>query len=319
MSYSPEVYTKINELYSAKRAAAISGLEERIARALRLIPQLSQIEEQLGATGLRVMAALKEKDGGKMLAQVRRENDALVAARAKLLVENGLPADYCEPHFECPLCGDTGYADGKRCICMKKELYRAQAALSGLGGLLGRQTFENFDLSFYDDRENAEKALNACRDFAENGVKSGDNLLLMGATGLGKTHLSTAVADRVMQKDGSVIYESAPNVLADFRYEQFGRGFNDRTPVRTDKYFSADLLIIDDLGSEMPGALAVSVLYNLINTRLNARLSTLLNTNLSPAELTERYDRRITSRLLGEYDIHELTGSDIRLQKIQTD
>ena len=138
----------------------------------------------------------------------------------------------------------------------------------------------------------------------------------MGATGLGKTHLSTAIAGAAMRAEFSVIYESAPNILADFQYEQFGRGYSDRTPVRTDKYFGADLLIIDDLGSEMSNQFTVSVIYNLLNTRLNQGLSTLINTNLSPKELVERYDRRITSRILGEFTLFTLEGRDVRMQKL---
>ena len=119
-----------------------------------------------------------------------------------------------------------------------------------------------------------------------------------------------------MRDGGSVIYESAPHILDDFRFEQFGRGWNDRTPVRTDKYFSADLVIIDDLGSEMQNSFSVSVTYNLINTRLNAGKSTMINTNLKQNELKGVYDRRIVSRILSSFTVLTLEGTDIRMQML---
>ena len=316
MSYSPEVYSRVQKLYEERRSRALTDLEGRIGQAKEQVPGLAPVEEVLGATGVRVMEAIKKKDGGKALETVRRENEELVERRKVLLRNAGFPEDFCDPRFLCPRCGDTGYREGRRCTCLKEALYEAQAELSGLGRLLKSQNFENFQTHYYSDREEAGKLRDFCQEYARKGIKEGQNLLLMGATGLGKTHLSTAIAGAAMRAEFSVIYESAPNILADFQYEQFGRGYSDRTPVRTDKYFCADLLIIDDLGSEMSNQFTVSVIYNLLNTRLNQGLSTLINTNLSPKELVERYDRRITSRILGEFTLFTLEGRDVRMQKL---
>ena len=315
MSYSPEVYTKISALYTEKRRRAINGLEERRTQARRTVPGLAELDDVLLSTGVRIMEAIRKNDGGRAFDEVKKETDLLAKRRGELLEAHGFPRDYLDPHFDCPLCGDTGYANGRRCVCMKKALYEAQAALSGLGSLLGSQTFENFSLAYYPDKTAAREVLDFCKEFAASGVEAGRNMLLLGTTGLGKTHLSTAIADTVMKNGGSVIYESAPNILADFRYEQFCRGYNDNSPVRTDKYFGADLTVIDDLGSEMPGPFAASVLYNLINTRLNNKKSLLINTNLTMRELAGRYDNRIASRLLGQFKTFTLTGSDIRMLK----
>lgn len=315
MSYSPEVFAKIREIYNERRRSVGESLEARIAQ-VRGLPGMTEIEERLGSTGVRVMAALKKNDGGKALDGVRRENEALVERRNRILLENGYPADFCDPRFHCVRCGDTGYVQGCRCSCMREELYNAQAAISGLGALLERQSFENFDVRFYENPQEAESLRDFCMDYADRGFREGKNLALMGATGLGKTHLSTAIAKRVMKNGGSVIYESAPNILGDFQYERFGRGYTDVSPVRTDKYFDADLLIIDDLGSEVTGSFTVSTMYTLINTRLNNRMAMLINTNLSPKELTDRYDQRITSRIFGEFRIMTVEGKDIRGQKL---
>lgn len=313
MSYSPEVYAKIGEIYNRRRRDAIEGLDARIEEANEKIPGMRQIERVLSATGLRAMEAIRAGEG---IDAVREENDRLVARREELLVSHGYPADWCDPRYVCPLCQDTGFVDGKYCACMKDALYRAQAELSGLGKLLGAQTFDNFDLKYYEQREEAASVLSRCRDFAENGCARGENLLLIGGTGLGKTHLSTAIADCAMRNGRSVIYESAPSVVENFRREQY-RSFSDKTPVTTEKYFDADLLILDDLGCELPGAFTVATVYNLVNTRMLSGRSTLINTNLSASEITERYDRRIVSRLFGNYSVCLLTGEDVRMQKLR--
>lgn len=315
MSYSPEVFAKIKEIYDGRRKKVGETLKEHIAQ-VRDLPGMAEIEERLGATGVRVMAALKKNDGGKEFEAVRRENEELAARRTRLLQLYGYPENFCDPVFTCALCGDTGFVQGRPCICMTEELYNAQAELSGLGLLLKHQRFENFDVRFYPDKEKAGAVKERCVSYAEQGVQRGENLMLMGGTGLGKTHLSTSIAHRVMRSGGSVIYESAQNILADFQYERFGRGYSDLSPVRTDKYFGADLLIIDDLGSEAGGPFTVSTFYNLINTRLNGQKALLLNTNLSPRELNDRYDQRIASRIFGEFDILILEGKDIRMQRL---
>ncbi len=315
MSYNPEVFVKIKEIYEGRRKAAGEKLQRHMEE-VRDLPGMWEIEQQLSATGVHIMEALKKQDGGMAFEEVRRKNEALAARRAKLLETFGYPADYCDPEFFCNACGDTGFVDGRRCACMKRELYTAQAALSGLGRLLEEQSFENFENCYYKDPEKARAVKDFCAKYAAEGYKQGQNLMLMGATGMGKTHLSTAVADRVMRGGGSVIYESAPNIFADFQYERFGRGYSDLSPVRTDKYFGADLLIIDDLGSELVNQFTVSVLYNLINTRLNNRMALLINTNFTPGEIEKVYDRRITSRIFSEFVIFLLEGKDIRMQKL---
>lgn len=316
MSYSPEVYTEIKNEYERRRLAVRTEQEQRIGEVRRAVPGMEELEQVLGATGMRIMNALKEKDGGKAFSAVRKETEALVKKREALLEVHGYPKDYCDPRFQCALCGDTGYIEGKMCPCLRDALFAAQAKLSGLGKLLESQRFENFSLKYYPDQQEAGEILSCCRHFADICVSEGANLLLMGGTGLGKTHLSTAIAYQVMRSFHSVIYESAPNIMADFQYERFERGFGDGSPVRTEKYFGADLLIIDDLGSELVNQFTVSTLYNLINTRLVNRRAILINTNLSPKEMSALYDSRIISRILGEFTVLSLSGQDIRRQKL---
>ena len=315
MSYDPSVFEKIKNEYESRRLKVRTEQEARINEVREKIEGMAAIDDVLGATGIRIMEAIKsgKKEG---INGVRAENERLVKERARLLAAHGYPEDYCDPRYLCAKCGDTGYAEGRACACMKKALFEAQAALSGLSGLLKKQSFENFSTAYYPDRGEAEQIVSFCQNYAKKGVKEGENLLLMGATGLGKTHLSTSIARVAMEQGGSVVYESAQNLLSDFEYERFEKDKRDRGPDRSAKYFSADLLIIDDLGSEFSNQFTLSVLYNLLNTRITRGTSTLINTNLSAKELLERYDRRITSRILGEFTLLTLEGKDIRMQKL---
>ena len=151
---------------------------------------------------------------------------------------------------------------------------------------------------------------------AERPAKTYNPLFLYGGSGLGKTHLSTSIAKVLIERGFDVVYDSAQNIISDFEYERFGRGYGDMSDSRTDKYFDCDMLIIDDLGTEMANQFTVSCLYNIINTRINHSKSMIISTNLAQNEIRERYTDRITSRLFGDFMVMKFTGKDIRLQKL---
>ena len=264
---------------------------------------------------------MQGEDMQARIAAVRKTNEELRHVRAELLISHGYPADYTEIRYECPLCNDSGFVDTKMCICMKKKLVEAGFEASGMGNLLREQSFENFDLTYYQSDPAAlrrmEQILARMRYYTETfeAGKSG-NLVLFGGTGLGKTHLSSAVARRVIERGCDVFYVSAVSMLSDFERERFGNSAGGETGVGTDRYFSCDLLIIDDLGTDVNNQFTTSVLYNLINTRLNKRQSTIINTNLTQDEFRKRYWDRITSRVLGEYNVLIFLGTDVRAQKL---
>ena len=218
--------------------------------------------------------------------------------------------------YDCEKCGDSGYVDGKMCECMKRELVMAGYESSGLGKLIAKQSFENFSLDYYKsggaNYKNMELYFSSLRSFAQNfSADTYKNFLLVGGTGLGKTHLSTAVAKTVIERGFDVLYVSAIDMFADFEQKQFGNGEDN-----TRRYFDCDLLIIDDLGTELTNQFTVSCLYNVINSRINTAGSTFINTNLSKKEIEAKYAERITSRLFGEYYPLVFTGVDIRKQKM---
>ena len=218
------------------------------------------------------------------------------------MVALGYPEDYTEVKYSCPHCSDTGFVDVKMCVCFREALLKENVKSSGIGSLIEKQSFDNFSLAHYsydeDLYQRMKKNLEAARDFADNFGTLSKNLLLIGPTGTGKTHLSTAIAKTVIEKGYEVIYDSTQNVISAFEADRFKSGYGPYEP-KGEKYLDCDLLILDDLGTEMVNQFTVSCLYNLLNTRLNKSLSTVISTNLSPAELSNKYEDRIYSRIIG--------------------
>ena len=251
--------------------------------------------------------------------QLRAESEQIDQARAAALAALGLPADHTSPRYFCPKCKDTGYLEYKMCDCLKRELVLLGYKNSGLGALLEKQSFENFSLDYYsaDARELMQGNLMICKNYAKDFSAGAPSLLMMGTTGLGKTHLSTAIAKAVIDKGYDVMYETAENLISKFSYERFGRGYGDKTESQTDRVFECDLLIVDDFGTEVTNQFSASCVYNLINTRLSKNLPTIINTNLSGKAILERYTDRVYSRLIGEFTVLYFgNDGDIRMKKI---
>ena len=272
MARENPAFARIREEYATKYLIAREEADLRRAEIHLAIPEVAEIDRALGRTGLSLMeASMQGEDVQARIAAVRKTNEELRHVRAELLISHGYPADYTEVRYECPLCNDSGFVDTKMCICMKKKLVEAGFEASGMGNLLREQSFENFDLTYYQNDPAAhrrmEQILARMRLYTESfeAGKSG-NLVLFGGTGLGKTHLSSAVARGVIERGCDVFYVSAVSMLSDFERERFGNSAGGETGVGTDRYFSCDLLIIDDLGTEVNNQFTTSVLYNLINT-----------------------------------------------------
>lgn len=320
MSYQRETFTRIKAEFSRKYIAAQEKASVRRAELYAALPEVQAIDRELSMTGIKIMNAVSSgKDAKQKLAAIQAENTELQAKRGAILVANGFPEDYSDIHYECEKCGDTGYVDLKMCDCMKRALTEAGYEASGLGGLIRTQSFENFSLDYYagsaEQRATMERNVGCLRRFAEEfGDGTYANFLFFGATGLGKTHLSTAVAKKAIERGADVLYVTALGMIGDFEARRFGEGVGMRNdPTR---YTDAELLIIDDLGTEVTNQFTIACLYDVINQRINQRKSTIINTNLSLPEMEKRYSERITSRLLGEYRMLLFTGADIRRQKV---
>ncbi len=318
MGYRREDYIKVNELLAERRQRAEADADSRRDEIYRKLPEIRLIDRELAMTAAKIIDLIGEgPDAVKLgMAKIEAENLKLQARRAEILLSAGYPENYTEPRYTCEKCRDTGFVGSEECICRRRALILAGYESSGIGALLGKQTFETFSLAYNSGNASISRAYERMKSYAENFTGEGDgNLLLVGATGLGKTHLSTAVAGVVIERGFDVKYETAQNIMSDFERWQFHRRTGDDDP--TERYFECDLLIIDDLGCELTNDFTVSCLYNLINTRINRGRGMIISTNLSAADLRRRYEGRITSRLFGEFTALLFEGRDVRAEKLR--
>lgn len=322
MGYNKDNYNRIREEYNTKYLRAREAADLRRTEVHLAIPAVEELDRAMNGLGLEIMqAAVGGGDLETRLTELRARNEELQALRRQLLTEGGFAPDYTEVKYECALCDDSGFVDFKMCKCMRDKLIRAAYASSGMATLLESQSFENFDLDYHATNPQTLRHMTRVRDIMkqyadtfEAGVS--DNLVLFGGTGLGKTHLSTAVARTVIERGFDVYYVSAVGMLSDFEYQRFGNSVGGDANADTGRYYDCDLLIIDDLGTEVNNQFTTSVLYNVINTRLNRRRATIISTNFSQEEFRKRYWDRITSRVLGEYRVLPFVGNDVRAQKL---
>ncbi len=313
--YAKENFRRVTDMISERRKNAVATSEARNLEAAALSDEIREIDREMRGTGLLLF---KAACAGDDITPIRERNLALGELRKRALKKIGLPEDYTDIHYTCALCSDTGYVDTKMCKCMRELLITENIKSSGIGNLMEKQSFDNFSLDHLDresdDYKQMKRNKKKCREFAENFTTDGKNLLFIGKTGTGKTHLSTAIAKTVVEKGYEVLYDSAQNIVSDFEHDRFKSGYGPYEP-KGDKYLECDLLIIDDLGTEFANQFTLSALYNLINTRMNKSLSTVISTNLTAEDLQKKYEDRIYSRLLGgNSQIIMFKGPDMRLK-----
>ena len=299
---------------------------QRRSKVYRLVPEIEEIDSTLRSHMLRLvrLTIAGADDLPEKLKELEHENLALQARRAELLTLHGWGADYLDEIYSCPVCRDTGYADGSMCRCLKAMYNRALSF--ELGSLIkhGSESFGSFDLGLYSDapdaalgvspRAHMEKVLAACLKFAANFPNVSSNLLLQGGPGLGKTYLSACIAREVADRGHSVCYETAVAALEAFEQQKFSRDSEEGQAAgeKVRRMTDCDLMILDDLGTEMLTPMSQSALYTLINSRLVKGKKTIISTNLSPAELEKRYSPQIFSRIAGEFLHLPFAGQDIR-------
>lgn len=315
MAYSRENIRAVTAALAEKKEAAEAAARRRTEELYRLSPDFAAVDTALRGTGMEIFRIATE--GGDVrgkIAAAKAENEKRRAKKREILLSLGLPEDYTAPHYTCETCRDTGYTDRGMCACMRRMLTLEGFASSGLGVLLEKQSFESFSLSHYEGEAHdlAAHALETARAFASDFDKKKSNLLFVGGTGLGKTHLSTAIARVAIERGFDVVYDTAQGVLAAAEHDRFRSGYGEQEK-KLDRYLECDLLLLDDLGTELGNQFSESVFYHLLNTRINAGRSMVVSTNLGERNLLERYGDRITSRLLGEFFPLVLRGRDIRL------
>lgn len=322
MALDGKYLARAREKLEQRRAANAQEQQRREKDAYARVPGLRAIDDTLRAQMIELLGLTMRhgSDPTDELHALERENLDLQAQRAELLTAYRLPIDYTDEIFTCPDCRDTGYLRGQPCQCLMK-LYNAEVT-ADLSGLLQSEgeSFERFDLTLYDDapgdspRKQMAQTFAFCRAFAQEFEPGSPNLLLQGSTGLGKTYLSACIARVVSARGFSVAYESAGAALGAFETAKFQRlsPEGEQAAARVEQYLSCDLMILDDLGTEMISPYSVSALYTLINTRLTRGKTTIISTNCSDAELRRNYTPQILSRIEGEYQALPFAGRDIR-------
>lgn len=316
--YSYENYYKVKNEIEKRRLTAIDEAKERAEQLRAASDEVRKIDEELSGTGLLIF---KTACQGGDISSIKKRNEKLKSRRRAAIKKLGYPEDYDEVKYTCQKCSDTGYIGGtKMCSCLREELIRATIQSSGIGDLIETQSFDNFDLEWYKDdpkvyqrmKSNLAQAKSYATGFSKN---KGTNLLLVGTTGTGKTHVSTAIAREVIHQGYDVIYDSIHNIISDFEADHFRSPYS-KAETKSDKYLECDLLIIDDLGTEFSTQFTISCIYNLINTRMNRGIATIISTNLDPGELSSKYEGRIYSRLVGKNStVLKFEGRDKRIFK----
>ena len=311
--YTRENYALAKAEIEKRRLDAIATAEERNRDLAIESDEIRKIDAELSGTGLLLF---KTACLGGDIDAIRARNMELQEKRRKILVKLGYPEDYTDVHYTCKVCSDTGFVGTKMCSCLKQLLITKNIQSSGMGNLIDKQSFDNFNLDVYKNNPEVysrmERNLKLAKAYADNFASRRGNLLLIGTTGTGKTHISTAIAKAIISQGFDVLYDSVQNIVNDFERDKFKSGYN--AEQTSDKYNECDLLIIDDLGAEFVTQFSISALYNLINTRQNKGLSTIISTNLSAGELAGKYEGRIYSRIIGaDYTVLRFEGDDRRI------
>jgi len=321
MAYSQEVIRRATARLEAQRADARSQQAQRQQEAYEKLPRLQQIDVQLRHTMAKAAQSVFGGADMAVLEQAKQENLALQAEREALIAANFAPG-WLEEHAPCGTCGGTGWIGGAMCQCLKKLCLEEQR--KELGSVFsGRESFDSFDLSYYSQQPDPRvgvapravmsKVKDTCIVYARHFALGSGNLMLSGGTGLGKTHLALAIGRAVGEQGYSVCYETAIGLFNKLERARFTPSPENDAQVR--RIESCDLLILDDLGTEMPGQFVTAALYGLLNQRLMERKSMVITTNLNVEEAQSRYSPQIASRLYGEFKRLTFLGTDIRTLK----
>lgn len=322
MAYSAEVFGAAMARLEKRRQDAAEENKLVKSRLYGKLPRLSEIEQELAGTGLTAARAVLAGGGKEAISDLKRQNLELQAERVEILVKNGYPPDILVVNYHCTECNDTGYVGDIMCSCLRRLLREEACKAANAGSPLPLFTFDTFDLSYYSEevikefgmstRAHMEKVYNHCVKYARDFSKNRSGLLLLGKTGLGKTHLALSIANAVIEQGFGVIYDTAQNILGRMEEEYFGR----MEKLYTRSVFDCDLLVLDEL-PDYANAFSVNTLYNIINTRTLSHRPMIVSTNLTESEIASRYGERIFSRLIGEFRLLKFYGSDIRQLKLR--
>lgn len=316
-------YDELIREYDARQIKNQHITEARVQEAYARIPRLKEVDDAIASCSVAQAKKLLDGDTGALSA-LRRQLAAYRLEKADLLKEHNFPADYFSPIYTCKDCKDTGFINGKRCHCFHQAAINLVYTQSNLKEILEKENFDTFSLDYYSDKDinpatglsslaTARDAVAKCHEFIDHFDKNFSNLYFYGDTGIGKTFLSHCVAKELMDRGYSVIYFTAFQ-LFDILSKGVFRREEDAIAAHRN-IFDCDLLIIDDLGTELTNSFTTSQLFLCLNERILRRKSTIISTNLGMNQLADIYSERVLSRISSNYTLIKLFGADIRILK----
>ena len=320
---SPSAFTKAALEIESRRNKVFQTLELHKAEISKKAPEIDSLYNRILQTSIDLSKAILSRSDniGKIIDELKNKNLENQLLIKVMLKEFGYPEDYLKAKFTCPICNDSGYVNGSRCECFNELIKKYTVDELNESCKIELHDFDEFNLGLYSNipdeksgiipRERMNEILIQCRNYVDTFSKNSCSLFFLGKTGLGKTFLSSMIAKALIEKGFNVVFDSINNFLIKAENEHFGRS-NGNT---VETIINADLVILDDLGSEFSTPFNNSTLYNIINTRINMEVPTIVSTNLSLSELNEKYDDRIISRLTGMYTPFRFFGTDIRQVK----
>lgn len=325
MGYPREIYEKAWSILDRRKSDSIESQQIRQQEVYSKIPKVQEIQHKMIETGVLISKTVvsSPEKAGELIAKLGKANLELQKQREKLLVENGYPSDYLKQKHYCEKCSDTGYVGVDMCECFHAILKEQAFASLSFACDADSCSFGQFNLGFYPDkpgeggvipRQRMKEIYDFCMDYAKRFDKNSQSLLMMGKTGLGKTHLSLAIAWEVTRRGFGVVYTPVQRLMDKLESEKFSYNQEAKESYASNmnSVLECDLLVLDDLGSEFITNFSSSVLYNIVNTRIVEGRPTIINTNLSLVELEQTYSQRMASRLGFGYKVLRFYGEDIR-------
>ncbi|MCI8797999.1 MAG: ATP-binding protein [Dorea sp.] len=324
MALSNSQYDQIMRDYERKQLDNEYRLRERRKAAFLAIPELEELEHTVSSLSLNQARKLLNGEESALFS-LKEGLHTLALKKQRLLTAHDLPADYLDLHYECPDCRDTGYTGGHKCRCFKKAIIELLYEQSNIREILAKENFSTCSLDYYSrshidpltgrsSLEAMQTALKVCHEFVDTFSAEFRNILLYGDTGVGKTFLSHCIAKELIDTSFSVVYFTAASLFDLFAQNTFG-SWDSHDMDAQEHIYDCDLLIIDDLGTELPNSFTVSQLFICLNERILRRKPTIISTNLALDDIQSIYSERTFSRISSNYTILRLTGDDIRIQK----